>query len=122
MIQNLSKVVIADNTGGKVWQVIRVLNGSNWRFARVWDKVVIAVKKALPWWQLEEGDVVWAVVVRTRKEIRRKDWTYVRFSDNAVAIIDKEGNPKGKRIFGPVAREVREKWFRQVANMAEEII
>ncbi len=122
MIQNLSKVVIADNTGWKIWQVIRVLNWSNARFARVWDKVVIAVKKALPWGQLEEGDVVWAVVVRTKKEIKRKDWTYVRFSDNAVAIIDKEWNPRGKRIFWPVAREVREKGFRQVANMAEEII
>lgn len=122
MIWNESKVVIADNTGAKVGKIIRVKKWSNARYATVGDVVVLAVKKAIPWSQVEEGDVVWGVVIRTKREIRRKDWTKVRFWDNAVALINKDWEPKWKRIFGPVAREVREKWFRQLANLAEEVI
>ena len=122
MIWNESKVIIADNTWAKVWKVIRVKKWSNARYATVGDVVVIAVKKAVPGGQVEVGDVVWWVVIRTNREIRRKDWTRIRFGDNAVALINKDGEPRGKRIFGPVAREVREKGFRQLANLAEEVI
>jgi len=122
MIWNESKVVIADNTWGKIGKVIRVKKSSNAKYATVGDIVVVAIKKALPGWQVEEGDVVWWVVVRTTREIRRKDWTSIRFADNAVALINKDLEPRGKRIFGPVAREVREKGFRQLANLAEEVI
>lgn len=122
MIQNETAVKIVDNTWAKIWKVIRILKWSRARFATIWDKVVIAIKNAATWGQISKWDVAWAVVVRTRKEIRRKDWTYIRFGDNAVAIIDKEWMPRGKRIFWPVARELREKWFYKVATLAEEII
>lgn len=122
MIQNESVVNIADNTGAKVWKVIRIIKGSRARFAYIWDIVVIAVKSAMPWSNIEKWDVVRAVVVRSVKETWRPDWTYIRFSDNAVAIIDKEKNPKWKRIFWPVAKELRVKWFMKLANLAEEII
>lgn len=122
MIQNESKVIITDNTWAKWWKVIRVKKWSNARYATVGDVVVVAVKKALPGSQVEEWDVVWGVVVRTRNSIKRKDWTVIKFADNAVALINKDGEPRGKRIFGPVAREVREKGFRQLANLAEEVI
>ena len=122
MLQTESRVKIVDNTWAKTWLVIRVIKWSSAKFAYVWDKVVIAVKTASTWWQVSKWDVVRAVVVRTAKEIRRSDGTYIRFEDNAVAIIDKEWKPKWKRIFGPVAKELREKGFREVANMAEEII
>ncbi len=122
MIWNESKVIIADNTGWKWGKVIRVKKWSNAKYATVGDVVVIAVKKAIPGWQVEEGDVVWGVVIRTTREIRRKDGTRIKFGDNAVALINKEWEPRGKRIFWPVAREVREKGFRQLANLAEEVI
>ena len=122
MIWNESKVIIADNTGAKWWKVIRVKKWSNAKYASVWDVVVIAVKKATPWGQVEEWDVVWGVVIRTTRPIKRKDGTVVKFSDNAVALINKDWEPRWKRIFGPVAREVREKGFRQLANLAEEVI
>lgn len=122
MIQNESKVKIIDNTWAKTWKVIRILKWSFTNFATVWDKVVIAVKTASPSWQVWKWEVSRAVVVRTRKEIRRPDWTYIRFEDNAVALIDKDWNPKWKRIFWPVAKELRLKWFRPVANIAEEVI
>jgi large subunit ribosomal protein L14 len=122
MIWNESKVIIADNTGGKWGKVIRVKKGSNAKYATVGDVVVVAVKKATPGGQVEEGDVVWGVVIRTTREIRRKDGTRIKFGDNAIALINRDGEPRGKRIFGPVAREVREKGFRQLANLAEEVI
>ena len=122
MIQNESMVLVADNSGAKTAKVIRVLVGSRGKFARVGDRVVCAVKTAMPWAWIEKGDVVWGVVVRTRKETRRKDGTYIRFNDNAIAVINKSHDPVGKRIFGPVARELREKGYKKVANMAEEII
>lgn len=122
MIQNESVVNIADNTGAKTGLVIRVLKGSRTRFATVGDKVVVAVKSVASTSNLEKGAVMRGVVVRTRKEIRRPDGSYLRFEDNAIALINKSGDPIGKRIFGPVARELRFKGFRAVANMAEEII
>lgn len=122
MIQQESKVIIADNSWGKTAKVIRVLKWSSARFATVGDIVVVAIKSASSSSQVDKWSVQWWVVVRTRKEIRRTDWSYIRFSDNAIALINKSKEPMGKRIFGPVARELREKSFRQVANMAEEII
>lgn len=122
MIQNESIVNIADNTWAKVWKVIRIIKWSNAKFAYIWDIVVIAIVNADKWALLNKWDVAWAVIVRTRKENRRPDWTYIRFEDNAVAIIDKEKNAKWKRIFWPVAKELRNKWFRTLANLAEEII
>lgn len=122
MIQNESVVTIADNTGAKSWLVIRVLKWSRTRFATVWDKVVVAVKSVASTSNLEKWAVMRWVVVRTRKEIKRPDGSYLRFDDNAIALINKSWDPIGKRIFGPVARELRLKWFRAVANMAEEII
>jgi len=122
MIQSESLVKIADNTWGKVAQVIRVLKWSTCNSATVWDRVVVAIKDAQKWWQVDKWDVSWAVVVRVRKEIKRNDWTYVRFEDNAVALINKDLTPRGKRIFWPVAKELREKGFRAIANLAEEVI
>lgn len=122
MIQNESKVKIVDNTGGKTWKVIRVLKGHLWKSATVGDVVVIAVKSATPSGQIEKWQVVRAVVVRVTKEVKRTDGSYIRAEDNAVAIVDEEGNPKGKRIFGPVFRELREKGFKPVANLADDVI
>ncbi len=122
MIQNESKVNIVDNTWGRSAKVVRILKWSFPRFATVWDKVVVALKSASPDWQVSKWDVSWAVVVRTVKEVRRKDWSYIRFGDNAVALINKDGWARWKRIFGPVAKELREKWYRPIANMAEEVI
>ena len=122
MIGQESKVVIVDNTWGKTGKVIRVLKGSSARFATVGDRVVIAVKTASANGQIESGSVQRWVVVRVRKEIKREDGTYIRFNDNAVALINKSHDPIGKRIFWPVAREVRKKGFRRLATMAEEIV
>jgi len=122
MIQQESKVIVADNSWAKTAKVIRVLKWSRTRFATVWDKVVVAIKTASPSWQVDKWSVQRWVVVRVKKEIRRNDGTYLRFEDNAIALISKTKDPIGKRIFWPVAREVREMWFRQLATMAEEII
>lgn len=122
MIQQESKVIVADNTGAKTAKVIRVLKWSTGKKATIGDIVVVAIKSATPSAQATKASVQRGVVVRTRKEIRRPDGTYVRFQDNAIALIGKNKEPLGKRIFWPVARELREKWFRTVAVMAEEII
>lgn len=122
MIQNESLVNIIDNTGALKWKVIRVLKGSFWKSATIWDKVVLAVKQARPNGTVSNWSVVKWVVVRTSKEIRRKDGSFIRFEDNAVVLIKDDGTPIWKRIFGPIAREVREKWFTQVAKLAEEVI
>ena len=122
MIQNESLVKVVDNTWAITAKVIRVLKWSNARYAYLWDKVVLAVKSARPWEQVKKWDIVKAVLVRSKKEIRRKDWTYVRFEDNAVVLINNDWNPRGKRIFWPIAREVREKWYYQIAKLAEEVI
>jgi len=122
MIQNESMVNIIDNTGALKGKVIRVLKWSLGKSATVWDKVVLAVKQAKPSWSVKSGEVVKGVVVRTTKEIRRKDGSYVRFWDNAVVLIKADNSPVGKRVFWPVAREVKEKGFFQVAKLAEEVI
>ncbi|MEF2175746.1 MAG: 50S ribosomal protein L14 [Candidatus Absconditabacteria bacterium] len=122
MLQNESLVRIVDNTGAKLGKVIRIIKGSRARFAYLGDKVVLAVKEATPGGQISKGDVVRGVIVRTKKEVGRNDGTYIRFEDNAAAIIDKQGNPKGKRIFGPVGKELRDKGFKALANLAEEVI
>jgi large subunit ribosomal protein L14 len=123
MIQMKTKLKVADNTGAKIIQCIRVLGGSKRRYGRVGDLIVGVVKEAEPRREIKKHQIVRAVIVRTRKEVRRKDGTYVRFDDNACVIIDpKTGDPKGTRIIGPIAREVKEKGFEKVAALAEEII
>jgi large subunit ribosomal protein L14 len=122
MIQQESIVKIADNSGAKRALVIRVLGGSKRRYARIGDIVVVAVKDALPDGTVKKGDVAKAVVVRTTKEIRRKDGSYIRFDENAAVIINNEGEPRATRIFGPVARELREKRFMKIVSLAPEVL
>ena len=122
MIQNESLVTIIDNTGALKAKVIRVLKWHLGKSATIWDKVVLAVKQARPDGSVKAWDVVKGVVVRTRKEIRRKDGSYIKFGDNAVVLIKNDNTPVGKRIFWPIAREVKEKWFFQVAKLAEEVV
>ncbi len=122
MIQQESMVRIADNSGAKRALVIRVLGGSRRRYARIGDTVVIAVKDALPDGTVKKGDVAKAVVVRTRKEVRRRDGSYIRFDENAAVIINDAGEPRATRIFGPVGRELREKKFMKIVSLAPEVI
>ncbi len=122
MIQQESMVRIADNSGAKRALVIRVLGGSKRRYARVGDRVVVAVKDALPDGTVKKGEVAKAVVVRTRKEIRRKDGSYIRFDENAAVIISDQGEPRATRIFGPVARELREKRYMKIVSLAPEVL
>lgn len=123
MIQVLTKIKVADNSGAKIVQCIRVLGGYRKRYARVGDIVTASVKEAIPHTAIKKGDVVFAVIVRTRKEIRRKDGTYVRFDDNACVVLDKEKKePRGTRIFGPVAREIRQAGFVKIVSLAPEVL
>jgi large subunit ribosomal protein L14 len=123
MIQQESQIKIADNTGGRELLVIRVLGGSKRRYGRIGDLVVGTVKSASPHGAVSKSDVVRAVIVRTSKEYRRIDGSYIRFDDNAVVILDTDGkNPKGTRIFGPVARELREKGFTKIVSLAPEVL
>ena len=122
MIQQESVVKIADNSGAKKALVIRVLGGSKRRYARIGDIVVVAVKDALPDGTVKKGEVAKAVVVRTSKEIRRKDGSYIRFDENAAVIINDAGEPRATRIFGPVGRELREKKFMKIVSLAPEVI
>ncbi|MGV3708340.1 MAG: 50S ribosomal protein L14 [Gemmatimonas sp.] len=122
MIQQESIVKVADNSGAKRALVIRVLGGTRRRYAGLGDKVVVAVKDALPNGTVKKSDVAKAVVVRTVKETRRKDGSYIRFDENAVVIIDDKGEPKATRIFGPVARELREKRYMKIVSLAPEVI
>jgi large subunit ribosomal protein L14 len=122
MIQQESMVRIADNSGAKRALVIRVLGGTRRRYARIGDIVVVAVKDALPDGTVKKGDVAKAVVVRTRKEVRRKDGSYIRFDENAAVIINDSGEPRATRIFGPVGRELREKRFMKIVSLAPEVI
>jgi large subunit ribosomal protein L14 len=122
MIQQESIVRIADNSGAKRALVIRVLGGSKRRYARIGDIVVVAVKDALPDGTVKKGDVAKAVVVRTRKEQRRKDGSYIRFDENAAVIINDAGEPRATRIFGPVGRELREKKFMKIVSLAPEVL
>ena len=122
MIQQESVVRIADNTGAKKALVIRVLGGSRRRYARVGDVVVATVKDAIPNAPVKKGEVVRAVVVRTSKEMRRKDGTYIRFDNNAAVLINDQNEPLGTRVFGPVARELREKKFMKIVSLAPEVL
>lgn len=122
MIQQESVVKIADNTGAKRALCIRVLGGTRRRYARVGDVVVVTIKDAIPNAGVKKGDVAKAVVVRTSKEMRRKDGSYIRFDDNAAVLINPNGEPRGTRIFGPVARELREKRYMKIVSLAPEVI
>ena len=122
MIQQESVVKVADNSGAKKALVIRVLGGTRRRYAGLGDKVVVAVKDALPNGTVKKSDVARAVVVRTVKETRRKDGSYIKFDENAVVLIDDKGEPKATRIFGPVARELREKRYMKIVSLAPEVI
>jgi large subunit ribosomal protein L14 len=122
MIQVETFLNVADNSGAKIVQCIKVLGGSKRKYAGIGDIIVVAVKNALPTSTIKKGSVEKAVVVRTHKEYRRPDGTYIRFDDNACVIIDGSMNPKGKRIFGPVARELREKDFMKIVSLAPEVL
>ena len=122
MIQQESIVKIADNSGARRALVIRVLGGSKRRYARVGDIVVVAIKDAMPNGQVKKGDVAKAVVVRTAKESRRRDGSYIRFDENAAVLITDQGEPRATRIFGPVGRELREKKFMKIVSLAPEVL
>ncbi len=122
MIQQESIVKVADNSGAKRALVIRVLGGTRRRYAGLGDVVIVAVKDALPNGTVKKSDVARAVVVRTAKETRRKDGSYIRFDENAVVIINDQGEPRATRIFGPVARELREKRYMKIVSLAPEVI
>lgn len=122
MLQQESRMNVADNTGAKQIGVIRVLGGSFRRSGGIGDVVVCSIKVATPGGMVKKGDVVKAVIVRTKQQKRRADGTHIRFDDNAVVIIDKDGNPKGTRIFGPVARELREKGYMKIVSLAPEVL
>ena len=122
MIQQESVVKVADNSGANRALVIRVLGGTRRRYAGLGDQVIVAVKDALPNGTVKKSDVARAVVVRTAKETRRKDGSYIRFDENAVVIINEAGEPRATRIFGPVARELREKRFMKIVSLAPEVL
>ena len=122
MIQQESRLKVADNSGAREILVIKILGGSRVKTGNIGDIIVATVKQATPGGVVKKGDVVKAVIVRTRKEIRRKDGSYVRFDDNAAVVIDANGDPKGTRIFGPVARELREKKYMRIVSLAPEVV
>ncbi len=122
MIQEETNLVVADNSGAKKARCIRVLGGHDRRYAGLGDVIVVAVKSAIPGAQVKKGEVQRAVVVRTKKEYRRKDGSFIRFDENAAVIINENGEPKGSRIFGPVARELREKQYMKIVSLAPEVL
>ena len=122
MIQHYSKMNVADNTGAKKVMCIKVLGGSRRRYGSVGDVIVVSVKNAVPGGNVKKGEVSRAVIVRTKKEVGRSDGSYVRFDDNAVVLINDQNEPKGTRIFGPVARELREKQFMKIVSLAPEVL
>ena len=122
MIQMQTFLNVADNSGAKRVQCMKILGGSKRKYASVGDVIVVAVKDALPNAPVKKGTVEQAVIVRTKKEFRRADGTYIRFDDNACVIIDKTHNPKGKRIFGPVARELRDSDYMKIVSLAPEVL
>ena len=122
MIQEQTMLDVADNTGAKRAQCIKVLGGSRRRYASLGDVIIASVKKSLPNGEVKSGQVIRGVVVRTSKEVRRPDGSYIRFDKNALVVIDKDNNPKGTRIFGAVARELREKNFMKIVSLAEEVL
>ena len=122
MIQQESKLEVADNTGAKAVRCIRVLKGGNSRYAGVGDLIIGVVKDALPNMPVKEHEIVRCVIVRTKKTLSRNDGSKIRFDENAVVIIDKQNNPRGTRVFGPVARELREKQFMKIISLAPEVL
>jgi large subunit ribosomal protein L14 len=122
MIQQESRLKVADNTGAKEVLCIKVLGGSSRRYARLGDEIIVTVKKAIPGGVVKKGDISTAVVVRVKKEVRRKDGSYIRFDENAAVLIDNQKEPKGTRVFGPVARELREKKYMKILSLAPEVI
>ncbi len=122
MVQQESRLSVADNTGAKEVLTIRVLGGTKRRYASVGDKIVITVKHATPNGTMKKGQVSTAVVVRTKKEVRRKDGSYIRFDDNACVLLDSADEMRGTRVFGPVARELRDKKFMKIASLAPEVL
>lgn len=122
MIQQESRLAVADNSGAKEVLCIRVLGGTKRRYASIGDQIVVTVKNALPAGNIKKGTVTRAVVVRTRKEVRRNDGSYIRFDDNAVVLLNQGGEMIGTRIFGPVARELREKQYMKIVSLAPEVL
>jgi large subunit ribosomal protein L14 len=122
MVQQESRLSVADNSGAKEVLVIRVLGGTKRRYASVGDKIVVTIKSSLSSSSLKKGTVTKAVVVRTKKEVRRKDGSYIRFEDNAAVLLNNNDEPRGTRIFGPVARELREKQFMKIISLAPEVL
>ena len=122
MIQQQSRLVVADNTGAREIMCIRVIGGGNRTFAGIGDVIVGVVKEAIPNMPVKKSDVVKAVVVRTKKGVQRADGSYIRFDENAAVIINKDNNPRGTRVFGPIARELREKNFMKIISLAPEVI
>ncbi len=122
MLQQESRANVADNSGAREVLVIRVQGGSGRRYASVGDKVVVTIKKAMPTGGVKKGSVSKAVVVRTTKALRRKDGSYIRFDDNAVVLLNNQDEPRGTRIFGPVARELRDKSFMKIVSLAPEVL
>jgi large subunit ribosomal protein L14 len=122
MIQQESRLSVADNSGAKEVLCIRVLGGTKRRYASIGDQIVVTIKDAMPSGNVKKGQVSRAVVVRTRKEVRRQDGSYIRFDDNAVVLLNPTGEMRGTRIFGPVARELREKQFMKIVSLAPEVL
>jgi large subunit ribosomal protein L14 len=122
MIQQESRLTVADNSGAKEVLCIRVLGGSKRRYARIGDKIIVTVKSAIPGGGVKKGEVSRAVVVRTKKEYRRKDGSYIRFDENAAVLLNNQDEPRGTRIFGPVARELRERQFMRIVSLAPEVL
>lgn len=122
MIQQETRLKVADNTGAKEVLCIRVLGGSRRRYARLGDSIVVSVKKAIPGGMVKKGDISRAVIVRVKKEMRRKDGSYIRFDENAAVLLDGNEEPRGTRVFGPVARELREKQYMKILSLAPEVI
>ena len=122
MIQQESRLKVADNSGAKEVLCIRVLGGTKRRYARVGDTIVVSVKSAIPGGNVKKGEVSKAVVVRTRKEYRRPDGSYIRFDENAAVLLNAQGEPRGTRIFGPVARELRDRQFMRIVSLAPEVL
>ncbi|ADX68084.1 MULTISPECIES: 50S ribosomal protein L14 [Weeksella] len=122
MLQQESRLKVADNTGAREALVIRVLGGTKRRYASVGDKIVVAIKEATPNGNVKKGAVSKAVVVRTKKEVRRKDGSYIRFDDNACVLLNTQGEMRGTRVFGPVARELRDKEYMKIVSLAPEVL
>ena len=122
MIQQESKLKVADNTGAKVIQCIRVMGGTGRRYAQLGDTIIVSVKKAIPGGVVKKGEISKAVIVRAKKEVRRGDGSYIRYDENAAVLIDNQQEPKGTRVFGPVAREHREKQFMKILSLAPEVL